>query len=191
MTTERRRGAPRSEAARVAILQAAAKLFAQHGYDHLTMEGIAAEAQVGKQTIYRWWPSKSALIADCLIEGLLIPEWLAAPQTGDLRADLTQWLSRIVDFVREPGNAELLRSLVVAAAENEDVARRLNERLGMFPAEATTASAPSTAASEAHATELGEALIGAVVIRTLRRGPLEPELAKRIVDAVLGGSADA
>ena len=92
MPTERRRGAARSEPARVAILTATAKLFAEQGYDHLTMEGIAAEARVGKQTIYRWWRSKSALIADCLIAGLLIPEWLTPANTGSERADLTAWL---------------------------------------------------------------------------------------------------
>ena len=63
----------------VAILDATARLFAERGYDHLTIEGIAAEADVGKQTIYRWWPSKGALVADCLLEGMLLPSGSSRP----------------------------------------------------------------------------------------------------------------
>ena len=58
----RRPGAARSEKARLAILQATAELIAINGYEHLTIEGIAARAKVGKPTIYRWWASKSELI---------------------------------------------------------------------------------------------------------------------------------
>ncbi|MGO7983441.1 helix-turn-helix domain-containing protein, partial [Rhizobium johnstonii] len=76
---EHRRGPVRSEVARMAILEATARQFEARGYDQLTMEGIAAEAKVGKQTIYRWWPSKSALVADCLIAGLLFQHRLSAP----------------------------------------------------------------------------------------------------------------
>ena len=55
----RPRGRPRSETARKAVLRAALRLVAAHGYRALTIEGIAAAAGVGKQTIYRWWPSKA------------------------------------------------------------------------------------------------------------------------------------
>ena len=132
MTDQRKRGPGRSEAARVAILTAAAHLLTTHGYEHLTMEGIAAEAKVGKQTIYRWWSSRSALVADCLTEGLLISDLCAPPDSDDLRKDVTTWLQGIIDFIGAPNNTDLLRSLVVASAENENVTARLNERLGLW-----------------------------------------------------------
>ena len=103
----------------MAILRATANQFEKLGYDHVTMEGIAAEAKVGKQTIYRWWPSRSALIAECLVEGMLIPDWFVPADSGDLRADVTGWLTSILEYLQQPGNTTLLRSLVVAAAENE------------------------------------------------------------------------
>ena len=55
---EHRAGPVRSAAAREAILAATAKMFQEQGYDQLSIEGIAREAGVGKQTIYRWWGSK-------------------------------------------------------------------------------------------------------------------------------------
>src|SRR5690348_8569674 len=82
--SQQRRGAVRSEQARSAILAATAQLIARHGYDHVSIEGIAHEAGVGKQTIYRWWPSKSAVVAECLLEGLLIPDAFVPPDTESL-----------------------------------------------------------------------------------------------------------
>ncbi len=123
------RGPVRSEGARIAILEATARQFAARGYDHLTIEGIAADAGVGKQTIYRWWASKGALVAECLIEGMLLPRRLSPPDTGDIRADLTAWLDRILALRADPQGETLLRSIVAAAAENADIGRRLRDSL--------------------------------------------------------------
>lgn len=177
MVTERKRGPQRSETSRQAILAAAAALFKQHGHDHLTIEGIAAEAHVGKQTIYRWWASKSEIIAECLAEGLLLPDWFAPDNTGDLRADLVVWLNNIIDFIHLPGNAGLLRSIVALAADNAEVADSLNDRLGLWRVLGARLGEDST--------ETGEALIGALVIRSLRGGPLDRDFAERLVATVI------
>lgn len=174
METERRRGPQRSEASRQAILGAAAQLFLEHGYDHLTVEGIAAEAHVGKQTIYRWWPSKAAIIAETLAEGLLIPEVVNPQNSGDVRTDLLTWFSTIFGFLQLPGNETLLRSLVVASTENDDVALRLNERLGLW-------QLLSTRLSE----EQVDALLGGLVVRALRGGVLDDDFAEKLIDTVL------
>lgn len=174
MITERRRGPQRSEASRQAILGAAAHLFLEHGYDHLTAEGIAAEAHVGKQTIYRWWRSKASIIADALAEGLLIPEIVIPPDSGDVHADLTVWFTTIFEFLRLPGNETLLRSLVVAATENEDVALRLNERLGLWQALAGRLDSAQV-----------DALLGGLVVRALRGGDLDNDFARRLIDVVI------
>jgi AcrR family transcriptional regulator len=185
-----RRGPKRSEEARLAILRAAAERVVSHGYDHLTMEGIATAAGVGKQTIYRWWPSRSALVADCLAEQMLLPELVVPADSGDLRADVTRWLENIVGVLGAPGNAGLLRSLVVAAAENTDVANRLNDRLGlleMLGERFTAAMADGQLPPGTPVAELGDALIGALVLRGLRQGDLDTAFAHRIVDLLLPG----
>lgn len=65
-TEKRRAGRPRSEAVRLALLEAAYALVVERGYGAVTMAEIAAAAGAGKQTIYRWWDSKPALVLDAL-----------------------------------------------------------------------------------------------------------------------------
>jgi AcrR family transcriptional regulator len=66
------RGRPRSERAHQAVLQAASALLRERGYAGLTIEAVAAYAGVGKQTIYRWWPSKGAVILDAFRNDLAV-----------------------------------------------------------------------------------------------------------------------
>src|SRR5690606_18292671 len=54
----------RSERSRRAIFDAALALVGEVGYPKTTVEGIAARAGVGKQTIYRWWRSKADVLLD-------------------------------------------------------------------------------------------------------------------------------
>ena len=58
----RRPGRPRSVEADEAILAAAFAVFAECGFDGMTVEGVAARAGVGKGTIYRRYPGKLDLI---------------------------------------------------------------------------------------------------------------------------------
>ena len=187
--SEHRQGPVRSEAARVAILEATARLFQARGYEHLTMEGIASEAGVGKQTIYRWWPSRAALVADCLLEGRLFSERLNFPNTGDLRRDLVTWLDKIFDVIDEPAGDLLWRSLIAVATESEDVGRRLYESLGIGSSLVPRLRAAVDASdlrADAPVEEIGEALVGALILRALSRLPTQPGSAERLVDAVLG-----
>ena len=94
----------RSQPARRAILAAALDQVAEVGYAQLSIEGIAAAAGVGKQTIYRWWPSKGAVLLDSLLalsEGQ-DGEVMALPDTGDLEADLKLVLRATVDELTDP-----------------------------------------------------------------------------------------
>src|SRR5271167_2639003 len=59
-----RRGRPLSEAAEshAAILDAVYELLQEGSVRDLTMEAVAKRAKVGRPTLYKWWPSKSALV---------------------------------------------------------------------------------------------------------------------------------
>lgn len=57
----------RSEEARLSVLEAADDLLVEKGFAQLTIEGIAQRAGVAKQTIYRWWSSKTEILLDALL----------------------------------------------------------------------------------------------------------------------------
>ncbi|HWL59720.1 MAG TPA: TetR/AcrR family transcriptional regulator [Microbacteriaceae bacterium] len=186
--TAPRRGPARSEAARVAILESTARLVAERGYEDLTIEGIAADAGVGKQTIYRWWGSKAALVANCLFEGRLLPAEFLPPDTGDLRADLADWLETVLEHVAAPETATLFRSLAAAAAVDESIGRGLGEVLAAgdtLTGRLARAIAAGDLPPDTSPKLVVDALVGVVVLRVITRGPVEPGLPGRLVAAVL------
>jgi AcrR family transcriptional regulator len=109
-------GRPRSESARRAILGAATSLTARDGYGRLTIEAIAREAGVSKQTIYRWWPTKAAVVLEALNDAA---STIAPPSdTGSLEGDLRLFLRRSVAGA-SGRNAHLLAALMAAAQLDE------------------------------------------------------------------------
>jgi AcrR family transcriptional regulator len=169
---EHRAGPVRSAAAREAILAATAKMFREVGYDQLTIEGIAKEAGVGKQTIYRWWSSRGALIAECLTDGRLFRLDLEAPTTGDLVADVEEWTSRVLSILESHNGESLLRSLVAAAAEDADVGNHLSITLGVdrqLTERLQLGVREGQLPSETPVDQLGQAIMGAIVLQVLAR----------------------
>src|SRR5690349_4113522 len=60
------KGRPRSLQAQQALFDATLALLSTEGFDTMSVDAIAERAGVGKQTIYRWWPSKDALVIDAI-----------------------------------------------------------------------------------------------------------------------------
>ena len=72
----------RNEQSRRAILDASMSMICELGYDKISIEAIARRAGVSKQTIYRWWPSKGAVILEAATESL--GAVVAIPDTGEI-----------------------------------------------------------------------------------------------------------
>jgi AcrR family transcriptional regulator len=70
-----RRGRPRSAAAEVAVLEAAYALIAGEGLAVATIDRVARASKVSKMTIYKWWPSREALLIDAFLRhaSLMLP----------------------------------------------------------------------------------------------------------------------
>ncbi|MFJ9419215.1 TetR/AcrR family transcriptional regulator [Streptomyces sp. NPDC101227] len=119
----------RSERSRRAIFDAALALVGEVGYDKLTIEGIASRAGVGKQTIYRWWPSKAAVLLDAFTAGAEADHETGLPDTGDLAADLKFVLRATADEFNDPAFQAPYRALAVAGANDEELARTFVARL--------------------------------------------------------------
>lgn len=191
--TQRGRGAVRSEAAHLAILRAAGTLVEDVGYDRVTIEGIAAGAGVAKQTIYRWYASKSAVIAEAMMEGHLATKSFTMPDTGRLIEDLASWLDPIFFYLAEEKHAALIGSLVSAAVQEPAINSQLAERLG--------ATAPPFAQRIARAVEsgdlrpeatpqlLGQAIFGVTMIRIINRTPYMKGEALELVRFLVGHEA--
>ncbi|HTX94847.1 MAG TPA: TetR/AcrR family transcriptional regulator [Mycobacterium sp.] len=114
----------RSEKSRTAIVAATRELLLERGFDGLTIEAVAARAGVGKQTIYRWWSSRPALVADVMLEDadkLLV----SVNHTDDLAADLVGWVRKLATTLTTTRGSAMLRILTVAGMEHEDTAVKL------------------------------------------------------------------
>jgi AcrR family transcriptional regulator len=81
----RGRGRPRSAEAEQAILNATLRMLGTQGVAGTTIEGVAAEAGVGKTTIYRRWPTKTDLILAAISD--LVPPG-DPPDTGTMAGDM-------------------------------------------------------------------------------------------------------
>ena len=80
----------RGEQARRRVLRAALDVLADDGMSGFTMESVARRAGASKATVYRHWPSSSALLVDAMdAEFRPLPD----PDTGDLRSDLVALLT--------------------------------------------------------------------------------------------------
>ena len=66
MTAESARGRPRDPRTQRAILAATRKLLSTNGYDQISIDSIAREADVSRPTVYRRWPSKAHVVFDAV-----------------------------------------------------------------------------------------------------------------------------
>jgi AcrR family transcriptional regulator len=112
----------RSEEARLAVLQAADDVLVERGFAGLTIEGIAAAAGVAKQTIYRWWPSKTDILFDAYI--LDAAEHFTDIDHGDLATDLRARLGELATFLTRPDANALFCALAGQAQHEPAVAAR-------------------------------------------------------------------
>lgn len=99
------------------------------GYASVTIEGLAAEAEVSKQTIYRWWPSKADILGEALLEGDLPGGDVAVPFTDDLAADLRAWFSAMSASLGDAEGVAIARALIAVTASDPELGLALNERL--------------------------------------------------------------
>lgn len=112
-TSSRRR---RSERAHQAILSAASELLEENGYLGVSIEAIAAKAGVGKQTIYRWWASKAALVMEAYAAQKARD--ITVPDTGVVQDDLKIFLQRLF-VVQKITRTELTMAGLIAETQTD------------------------------------------------------------------------
>lgn len=118
-------GRQRNEAARDAILRAARRQFGERPAADVTVATIATEAGVGRQTIYRWWPTKYAILLEAMTE--LGRTTVEQPDTGTYPGDLEAFITATFNAARDTTTSALLRVLMAEAQRDPDVHRMLRE----------------------------------------------------------------
>jgi AcrR family transcriptional regulator len=189
-TAENPRVPRRSTRSHRAILAATTQLLGECGYTALTIEGVAARAGVGKATVYRWWPSKGALVIEALSSTASTP---AVTETGDLRRDLLTAVRAVVhtfarspegavipalaaDLMRDPAMAEQFRDQMIRPRRSAvvEILRRAADR-GELPPDADIEL-------------LLDVYAGAVFYRVLVSGePVTDLLAEQLVGLLVDG----
>lgn len=116
-------GRRRNEATRRAICDAVLAMLADPERTSFTMDSVAAAAGAGKQTIYRWWPSKALLLAEVMGKRAALE--VPAPRTGSLLSDLTAFLSATSRAARDRSVSQALRMIMAEAQSDQQAARVL------------------------------------------------------------------
>jgi AcrR family transcriptional regulator len=120
------RGRPRSEKTRLAILRATNELLQRDSFAALTVDAIAARAGASKATIYRWWPTKGAVVLDAFLEEA-VPR-IGFPDTGSVREDLRRQMGAVIVAMNDTLAGRTLRALVAQSQDDPELAAMFRER---------------------------------------------------------------
>lgn len=118
-------GRPRSENARQAILRSTIKLLRHRGFADLSIEAIAAEAKVGKATVYRWWPNKGALVVDAFASST--EEELHFPDSGSVFKDVSLQMRQWLGVLRSP-RGYIVRAVLAGGQSDPELIEEFRKR---------------------------------------------------------------
>jgi len=119
-------GRPRSEQSRLAILDSTLKLLRKGGgFPDLSIEAIAADANVSKATVYRWWPNKAALVADAFTASS--EDELRFPDTGSVQSDMSLQMRRLIRIFRSK-RGKVVAALLAGGQSDPELIEAFRER---------------------------------------------------------------
>ena len=176
------------------MLAAMRRALGDEGYEAVTIEGLAAEADVSKQTIYRWWPSKAAILGEALLEGELPGADLELPMTDDLAADLRAWFAAESTQLHKPGSTALARALIAVTATDPELGDALNRRfagplIAGIVERIQRAKDAGEVRDDVDAEAIAEQFVAMGSYAALQGRPLAPERLDAVVDVLLHGIA--
>ena len=164
VSTTARMGRPRGKTAQShrAILDAVHDLLQETSVRDLTMEAVAKRAGVGKPTLYKWWPSKAALVFSMFHERLALEE--NAPEAATAETAIRARFKRLVSAFNGL-LGKVMAELIAEGQSDPAVLRELYDR---------------------HIGPRRAAVI-AIIEQGKARGELEPSMnAELLVDAIFG-----
>jgi AcrR family transcriptional regulator len=187
-----RKGRPPSEraASHTVIMDAVHSLLQKKSVRDLTMEEVAKRAKVGKPTLYKWWPTKAALVLAMLCErmapNLEKPSDLTAEESLQFR------VRSLIDAFKGPFG-KVVAGLVSESQSEPGILQQfldrwVNPRRSATIADLQRGKNAGELRSEADPEVLNDAIFGAIYYRLLlRSGPLTRRFGEALVEQVIHG----
>lgn len=182
-----KRGRPRSQAARDAILRAAQDMLVADGLGRLTIEAVAERARVGKPTIYRYWKNAQELAMAALMAGQ--PSVKAAEPKGASKQRLQRQMENLLNIFASTRGRQI--ALTMAAADpDSEMAKAFRTRVMLEQREEGRAILASAERNgeiklDTDIETILDMLYAPVFYRLLvGHLPLNPEFGRDVVDSV-------
>jgi AcrR family transcriptional regulator len=189
-----RRGRPPIEAAEshAAILDAVYELLQECSVRDLTMESVAKRAGVGKPTLYKWWPTKAALVLAMFRERIAVAA-LPPPSVGTAEQAIRDAARALIRAFN--GQLGKVMSELIAEGQSEPAIVRelfdnhIRGRRAANAADIERGKASGELASDAEPELILDAVFGAIYYRLLlRSAPLTEEFGDELVRQVFRGA---
>ncbi|HET7223287.1 MAG TPA: TetR/AcrR family transcriptional regulator [Rhodanobacteraceae bacterium] len=119
-------GRPKDLEKRAAILEAAKRLFPQHGFEGTSMDAVAAEAGVSKLTVYSHFGGKEALFIEtirCKCDGLMPRALFDVDVTAPVRGQLLGIARAFFSMMMSDSALGMHRTLVASSQQSPKLAR--------------------------------------------------------------------
>ncbi|MUG97274.1 TetR family transcriptional regulator [Scytonema sp. UIC 10036] len=181
----------RNQHSHQAILKAASELLEEKGYGGVCIEAIASRAAVGKQTIYRWWSSKAAVIMEAY--AAQATSNIPTPNTGSVREDLCNILQQLFELLTKTPTGAAISGLIAEAQIDPEVAEVFHERFVQGRRQATRiilerGIARSELRSDLNLELAIDAIFGPIWYRLLlKHAPLDDAFAEELVNLAMVG----
>jgi AcrR family transcriptional regulator len=178
---------PRAIRSRSAILDAARRLLQQEGPAAVTHLRVAAEAGVGRATVYRHWPDPAALLSEAMSQ---VPLPFFTDYDHDLPGWLTEQLRRLADELTVPAVRQVTATLVQTAQWDPEARTQLQRWLQAITRRLHRALSQAASNGEptphADASDVTTQLLAPIVFRAIFEGePVSDQLLHQAVAAVL------
>jgi AcrR family transcriptional regulator len=182
-------GRPREASIDRAVLKTTRTLLRRHGYEALSIEGVAKAAGVAKTSIYRRWSTKPNLVFAAVFGSSREVEFT---HTGRLARDLIQPVRALCDEFASPEARAALPALLPLFMSDGDLRGEVEQQI-LLPERARVRelleAAQERGELRAHVDlELVlDQLIGTVFYRTITGASVDATLAGHIVELALAG----
>jgi AcrR family transcriptional regulator len=180
----------RVERSKEAILTTAFQLLMETGLSGVSVDEVSKRSGVAKTTIYRHWPSRTALLLDACAK---LGSKFDAPDTGNLKDDLLAFASSIAGRLRSRNYSSVLPSVVDAAERDPQIAalhaRIHAETLAPLYTAIERAKQRGELPRKCVTAEIVAAVVGPLFYRRwFSREPLDDRFIRNVVIRAIGGA---